>query len=137
MIPFILAAVGGYLIGDSFGKEINSKIPKFADGGDVDARKTYLYIGKKYDGYYVMVSVYNQPNLGGQILESGFTTATEAMDFAIDKMYQFRLSKNHVGFADDEAKNGFHSERLKNYEVVKDVHTDAEGVSYNQLKHKK
>ena len=31
MIPFILAAVGGYLIGDS--KELDSKIPKFADGG--------------------------------------------------------------------------------------------------------
>ena len=35
MLPFILAAVGGYLIGDSFGKEIDSKIPKFADGGTV------------------------------------------------------------------------------------------------------
>jgi hypothetical protein len=35
MIPFILAAVGGYLIGNSFGDEINSKIPKFADGGAI------------------------------------------------------------------------------------------------------
>jgi hypothetical protein len=60
---------------------IDGKVPMMADGGDVDARKTYLYIGKKSDGYYVMVSG-NQPNLGGQILESGFTTATEAMDFA-------------------------------------------------------
>jgi hypothetical protein len=30
MIPFILAAIGGYLIGDSFGEEIDSK---FEDGG--------------------------------------------------------------------------------------------------------
>jgi hypothetical protein len=35
MLPFILAAVGGYLIGDSFGKEIDSKVPKFEDGGDI------------------------------------------------------------------------------------------------------
>jgi hypothetical protein len=33
MLPFILAAVGGYLIGDSFGKEIDSK---FAEGGMIE-----------------------------------------------------------------------------------------------------
>jgi len=41
MIPFILAAVGGYLIGDSFGEEIDSKIPKFEDGGMTDVRMKY------------------------------------------------------------------------------------------------
>ena len=29
------------------------------------------------------------------------------------------------------------SKRLKNYEVVRDVHTDSEGVSYNELKKRK
>jgi hypothetical protein len=39
MIPFILAAVGGYLIGDSIGEDIDSKIPKFADGGRIKKLK--------------------------------------------------------------------------------------------------
>jgi len=35
MIPFILSIVGGYLIGDSIGEDIDKKIPEFADGGEV------------------------------------------------------------------------------------------------------
>ena len=33
MIPYLLAALGGYLIGDSIGEDIDKKIPEFADGG--------------------------------------------------------------------------------------------------------
>jgi len=85
MIPFILAAVGGYLIGDSFGDEINSKIPKFAEGGctmadgggimDSDRMKNHVCRGcsieqvikyleyrnltvKKKDGIYVVSKNY-------------------------------------------------------------------------------
>ena len=42
MIPFILAAIGGYLIGDSVGEEIDSKIPKFEEGGDVETLEKQL-----------------------------------------------------------------------------------------------
>jgi hypothetical protein len=33
MIPYLLAAVGGYLLGDSIGEDIDKKIPEFAEGG--------------------------------------------------------------------------------------------------------
>lgn len=36
MIPYILAAVGGYLIGDSIGEDIDKKIPEFAEGGKLN-----------------------------------------------------------------------------------------------------
>jgi hypothetical protein len=47
MIPFILAVVGGYLIGDSVGQEIDSKIPEFADGGMAEGREDDLF--KEYE----------------------------------------------------------------------------------------
>jgi hypothetical protein len=46
MIPFILAAIGGYLIGDSVGEEIDSKIPKFDNGGAVRNFKGYATSSK-------------------------------------------------------------------------------------------
>ena len=51
MIPFILAAVGGYLIGDSFGEEIYSKVPKFEDGGDIGQTDEELYNAMQDMGY--------------------------------------------------------------------------------------
>jgi len=36
MIPYILAVVGGYLLGDSIGEDIEKKIPEFADGGKTE-----------------------------------------------------------------------------------------------------
>jgi hypothetical protein len=33
MIPYLLAVLGGYLIGDSIGEDIDKKLPQFADGG--------------------------------------------------------------------------------------------------------
>jgi hypothetical protein len=50
MIPFILAAIGGYLIGDSVGEDIDS-IPEMAEGGDiyygvVDTNNNLVYQSK-------------------------------------------------------------------------------------------
>jgi hypothetical protein len=50
MIPYLLAVVGGYLIGDSIGEDIDKKIPEFADGGVMakggqETLKNYQVIG--------------------------------------------------------------------------------------------
>lgn len=51
MIPFILAAIGGYLIGDSVGEDIDKKvdsaIPEMAEGGKLFSRKDkrFIFIG--------------------------------------------------------------------------------------------
>ena len=51
MIPFILAAVGGYLIGDSIGEDIDSKIPKFADGGAFNDAGEPMMTHQQYRDY--------------------------------------------------------------------------------------
>ena len=55
MIPYLLAVVGGYLIGDSIGEDIEKKIPEFADGGTIelyyvqDANGNVKNISKSYE----------------------------------------------------------------------------------------
>jgi len=80
---------------------------KLADGGMMgDGRKPkqFLHLGKKYDGFYVKISSFENPDLGGQILEDGFTTANEAYDFAIKMMYQFKFSIEQLIPSDDFIK---------------------------------
>jgi hypothetical protein len=51
MLPFLLAAVGGYLIGDAF------SIPKFADGGEIGDEITIETADyNQYTGKIVRVS---------------------------------------------------------------------------------
>jgi len=49
MIPYLLAVVGGYLLGDSIGEDIDKKIPEFADGvmadGGVMAKGGEIKVG--------------------------------------------------------------------------------------------
>jgi hypothetical protein len=53
----------------------------YEEGGGV-GRKDFYHIGEIDGTYYVMHSVHIQPNFGGQILESGFSTKDEAIKFA-------------------------------------------------------
>ena len=55
MIPFLLSIVGGYLIGDSIGEDIDKKLPEFSDGGTIelyyvqDAHGNVKNISKSYE----------------------------------------------------------------------------------------
>jgi hypothetical protein len=67
MIPFILAAIGGYLIGDSVGEDL-----KFAQGGELDDKKIRRYRNRIVD-----------LNIGKNLPALDFAIAL--IDFILDK----------------------------------------------------
>jgi hypothetical protein len=87
MIPFILAAVGGYLIGDSIGEDIDSKIPKFADGGSTKPKDYLLIAYNTENGTYLIHK--HQDNKGGTVKSK--LTKSEAINLAKELSKEMNL----------------------------------------------
>ncbi len=100
MLPFILAAVGGYLIGDSFGKEIDSKVPKFSTGGVPSGAGMFsfseweLMPNNRYYRKFLISKEDAKSGKGRDITDLGVVESMEETD---DGFYVVILSVTEVG----------------------------------------
>lgn len=109
MIPFIIAGAIGFGIAKLFEKDDAEKFAKGGQAGEIESMKS------------MMQSLYTY---GG--IEKG--------------SYGFnKYLSNYINILGDKLFNKTYNEelkRLQEYEVVQNVHTDSEGVTYNSLKRK-
>ena len=162
MLPYILAAVGGYLIGDSLkgkqyaeggmmmarGGKINSIKKDWDSWDEIYGRKDTLVKAGYPEKEANKLSKKNWDSLDKQVQEKvrdGIIAETiDSMKGMMKSLYTYGgLDKNSSYLEDYKTSLGkdvfnktFNSykKELEKFEVVRDVHTDAEGVSYNSLK---